>query len=100
MNKLLFLQFAMMETVISGFVDAFPRFLRPKKQLFTLLCCLIGFLVGLPQVTKVPLNSIGATRTLTAILLQLHLRSIKKQTINDAYISMEQILVNKNLTFN
>ncbi|XP_052078656.1 sodium- and chloride-dependent GABA transporter 1-like isoform X1 [Mytilus californianus] len=45
-------QFAMMETVISGFVDAFPTFLRPKKQMFTLLCCLIGFLVGLPQVAK------------------------------------------------
>ncbi|XP_071126955.1 sodium-dependent proline transporter-like [Mytilus edulis] len=45
-------QFAMMETVISGFVDTFPSFLRPKKELFTLFCCTIGFLAGLPQVTK------------------------------------------------
>lgn len=45
-------QFAMMETIISGFVDAFPGFLRPKKTLFTFFCCFVGFLVGLPQVTK------------------------------------------------
>lgn len=43
----------MMETVISGFVDAFPSFLRPRKTLFTFFCCIVGFLVGLPQVTKV-----------------------------------------------
>ena len=45
-------QFAMMETVISGFVDVFPKFLRPRKTLFTLFCCVVGYLVGLPQVTK------------------------------------------------
>jgi len=45
----------MMETVISGFTDVFPKFLRPRKTLFTLFCCVVGYLVGLPQVTKVSL---------------------------------------------
>ncbi|XP_052078661.1 sodium-dependent proline transporter-like [Mytilus californianus] len=45
-------QFAMMETVISGFIDAFPVFLRPKKTLFTFILCVIGFLLGMPQVCK------------------------------------------------
>ena len=43
----------MMETVISGFIDAFPAFLRPKKTLFTFILCVIGFLLGMPQVCKV-----------------------------------------------
>ncbi|XP_071086745.1 sodium- and chloride-dependent glycine transporter 2-like [Haliotis cracherodii] len=45
-------QFVMMETVISGISDVFPKYLRKHKALFTLFCCLIGFLLGLPQVTK------------------------------------------------
>ncbi|KAL5012799.1 hypothetical protein ScPMuIL_011350 [Solemya velum] len=42
----------MMEVVISGFSDKFPAFLRPKKTMFTLICCIIGFVLGIPQVTK------------------------------------------------
>ncbi|XP_071087152.1 sodium- and chloride-dependent glycine transporter 1-like isoform X1 [Haliotis cracherodii] len=45
-------QFAMVETLISGISDVFPRVLRKHKILFTAICCLIGFLLGLPQVTK------------------------------------------------
>ncbi|XP_067663048.1 sodium- and chloride-dependent glycine transporter 2-like [Haliotis asinina] len=45
-------QFAMVETLISGISDIFPRFLRKNKITFTAICCLIGFLLGLPQVTK------------------------------------------------
>ncbi|XP_048238675.1 sodium- and chloride-dependent glycine transporter 1-like [Haliotis rufescens] len=45
-------QFAMMETLISGISDIFPRVLRKHKTPFTAFCCLIGFLLGLPQVTK------------------------------------------------
>ncbi|XP_046366019.2 sodium- and chloride-dependent glycine transporter 1-like isoform X1 [Haliotis rufescens] len=45
-------QFVMMETLISGVSDIFPRFLRKHKTPFTAICCLVGFLLGLPQVTK------------------------------------------------
>ncbi|XP_046542266.1 sodium- and chloride-dependent glycine transporter 2-like [Haliotis rubra] len=45
-------QFAMVETLVSGISDIFPRFLRKHKIAFTAICCLIGFLLGLPQVTK------------------------------------------------
>ena len=48
-----FPQFAMMETVISGISDMFPRVLRKNKTLFTFIACLIGFLLGIPQTTKV-----------------------------------------------
>ncbi|RUS76826.1 hypothetical protein EGW08_015412 [Elysia chlorotica] len=42
-------QFAMMETVISGISDIFPRYLRKNKTTFTFICCVIGFLLGVPQ---------------------------------------------------
>lgn len=42
-------QFAMMETVISGISDIFPRYLRKNKTPFTFVCCVIGFLLGIPQ---------------------------------------------------
>lgn len=45
-------QFAMMESVISGCVDLFPTVLRPRKRLFTFFCCVVGLLLGIPQVTK------------------------------------------------
>jgi hypothetical protein len=45
-------QFAMMETVISGISDIFPNVLRKRKALFTFFCCVIGFLLGIPQTTK------------------------------------------------
>lgn len=46
-------QFAMMETVISGLSDVFPYYLRKHKTLFTFVACMIGFLLGIPQVCKV-----------------------------------------------
>ncbi|XP_046355115.2 sodium- and chloride-dependent glycine transporter 2-like isoform X1 [Haliotis rufescens] len=45
-------QLVMMQTLLSGITDIFPRFLRAHKTAFTGTCCLIGFLLGLPQVTK------------------------------------------------
>lgn len=45
-------QFAMMETVISGLSDVFPYYLRKHKTLFTFVTCMIGFLLGIPQVCK------------------------------------------------
>ncbi|XP_021362137.1 sodium-dependent proline transporter-like isoform X1 [Mizuhopecten yessoensis] len=45
-------QFAMMETVISGITDVFPRQLRSRKALFTFFCCMVGFVLGIPQTCK------------------------------------------------
>ncbi|XP_046542275.1 sodium- and chloride-dependent glycine transporter 2-like [Haliotis rubra] len=45
-------QFTAMQTIVGGISDVFPRFLRPHKTAFTALCCLLGFLLGLPFVTK------------------------------------------------
>lgn len=42
-------QFAMMEAVIGGATDVWPHILRPKKALFTFVCCMIGFALGIPQ---------------------------------------------------
>ena len=44
----------MMETVISGITDLYPQLLRRKKALFTFICCMIGFALGIPMSTKVP----------------------------------------------
>ncbi|WAQ97849.1 SC6A5-like protein, partial [Mya arenaria] len=45
-------QMVMMETVISGVTDIWPRFLRTHKAPFTFVCCIIGFLLGIPMTTK------------------------------------------------
>ncbi|XP_069115318.1 sodium-dependent proline transporter-like isoform X1 [Argopecten irradians] len=45
-------QFVMMETVLSGISDVFPKQLRKRKVLFTFVGCMIGFLLGIPQTTK------------------------------------------------
>lgn len=45
-------QFVMMETVIAGATDVWPHILRPKKALFTFVCCMVGFVLGIPQACK------------------------------------------------
>lgn len=45
-------QFVMMETVISGITDMYPRILNKRKMLFTFVCCIIGFLLGIPMTCK------------------------------------------------
>jgi len=47
-------QFAMFETMVSGFIDRFPQLLRvfKKKLFFTAFCALVQFTIGLPLVTK------------------------------------------------
>jgi len=42
-------QFGMMETVLTGIVDIFPRYLRKHKACFTLVVCSIGFVLGIPM---------------------------------------------------
>ncbi|XP_005092925.2 sodium-dependent proline transporter [Aplysia californica] len=45
-------QFGMMETVIVSLSDVFPRVLRTHKAKFAGVCCLLGFLCGIPMTTK------------------------------------------------
>ncbi|XP_050417623.2 sodium-dependent proline transporter isoform X1 [Patella vulgata] len=45
-------QFAMFEAIISAIIDTFPHFLRPRRTKFAMFCHFIGFLLGLPLVTK------------------------------------------------
>ncbi|ESO94020.1 hypothetical protein LOTGIDRAFT_52211, partial [Lottia gigantea] len=45
-------QFAMFEAIISAIIDTFPHFLRPRRTKFAMLCHFIGFLLGIPLVTK------------------------------------------------
>ncbi|XP_033102185.1 sodium- and chloride-dependent glycine transporter 1-like [Anneissia japonica] len=45
-------EFAMMETVISAIYDILPQERRKFKPLLTFVCCIIGFVLGLPCVTR------------------------------------------------
>ncbi|ELU16289.1 hypothetical protein CAPTEDRAFT_222696 [Capitella teleta] len=45
-------QFGMFETMTSGFVDEFPRYLKGRETLFTGFMCLLSFLLGVPIVTQ------------------------------------------------
>ncbi|CAG5117132.1 unnamed protein product [Candidula unifasciata] len=44
-------QLAMFETVISAIIDEFPSFLRRRRVMFTFICHVIGFILGIPMVT-------------------------------------------------
>uniref|UniRef100_A0A0B7BLH9 Transporter n=2 Tax=Arion vulgaris TaxID=1028688 RepID=A0A0B7BLH9_9EUPU len=44
-------QLAMFETVISAIIDQFPSALRKRRVMFTFICHVIGFLLGVPMVT-------------------------------------------------
>ncbi|GCC25443.1 sodium- and chloride-dependent glycine transporter 2 isoform X1 [Chiloscyllium punctatum] len=44
--------FATLETIVTSVVDEFPGYLRPKKPLFTLVCCVVFFFMGIPMVTQ------------------------------------------------
>ena len=49
-------KFGMMETIIVGVTDRFPDSVGQHRIKFVLLCCVVGFLLGLPFTTKVSLN--------------------------------------------
>ncbi|XP_032894564.1 sodium- and chloride-dependent glycine transporter 2 [Amblyraja radiata] len=44
--------FATIETIVTSVVDEFPGYLRPKKPLFTLACCGVFFIMGIPMITQ------------------------------------------------
>lgn len=43
----------MVETVVTGLMDEFPRLLRNRKSYLTLAVCLLAFLLGILLVTEV-----------------------------------------------
>lgn len=45
-------QFGMFETMLSGFIDEFPQYLRNKKTALTAVTCLAEFLLGLPCICE------------------------------------------------
>nr|XP_026691008.1 sodium-dependent proline transporter-like [Ciona intestinalis] len=45
-------QFAMLETVVTGFIDEFPTLLRKRKMHFTLFIAVVAFLLGILLVTE------------------------------------------------
>lgn len=50
--------FCLVESVITGMVDMWPKILRPKRTLFTIGICTIMFLLGIPMTTHVSIQSI------------------------------------------
>ena len=55
-------QFGMMETIIVGVTDRFPDSLGQHRIKFVLVCCVVGFLLGLPLTTKVSTSFLLATK--------------------------------------
>ncbi|XP_067663699.1 sodium- and chloride-dependent glycine transporter 1-like [Haliotis asinina] len=45
-------QFGMFETMLSGVIDEYPKYLRNKKVLVTAACCFFEFIIGLPLITQ------------------------------------------------
>ena len=43
----------MFETVVSGLVDAFPRYLSKRRALLTFALAIVSYLVSLPVATRV-----------------------------------------------
>jgi hypothetical protein len=46
----------MVETCISAFLDEYPKQLRNKRTLISILVCLVEFLMGLACITQVSDN--------------------------------------------
>lgn len=43
-------QFCTVEAFVTGIVDEYARYLRPRRKLFTLFVCLVSFALGIPMV--------------------------------------------------
>ena len=52
-RQLVSFQFAMVECVITGLSDEYPKYLRKYKWLFLILACVVMFLLALPQCMQV-----------------------------------------------
>merc|ERR1719422_1478317 len=45
-------EFCIVESLVTGIVDMWPDYLRPRRRKFTTLICLLLFLMGVPMVTN------------------------------------------------
>ena len=45
-------QFCTVEAFVTGIVDEYARYLRPRRKLFTLIVCLVSFALGIPLVME------------------------------------------------
>lgn len=45
-------EFCIVESLVTGIVDMWPEYLRPRRRLFTTCICTLLFLLGLPMVTQ------------------------------------------------
>ena len=46
-------QFCILESLITGLVDNWPGYLRPRRVKFTIVMVIFMYLLGLPQITNV-----------------------------------------------
>ncbi|XP_043938483.1 sodium- and chloride-dependent glycine transporter 2 [Protopterus annectens] len=44
--------FATIETIVTSVADEFPKYLRTHKTIFTLVCCIVFYLMGFPMITQ------------------------------------------------
>ena len=49
-------QFCILESLIVGLVDNWPKVLRPRRLQFTAAMVVLMFILGLPQITNVSLH--------------------------------------------
>ena len=52
-------QFCIVEALIVGLVDNWPKFLRPRRLKFTAIMVVAMFALGLPQITNVSYGNLG-----------------------------------------
>ena len=45
-------EFCIVESLVTGIVDMYPDFLRPRRRQFTTGICILLFALGIPMVTK------------------------------------------------
>ena len=46
-------EFCNVEAVVTGFVDMWPRVLRPRRKQFAVFVCVASFALGIPMCTQV-----------------------------------------------
>ena len=45
-------EFCIVESLVTGIVDMFPNYLRPRRRMFTTAVCITLFVLGVPMVTN------------------------------------------------
>ena len=90
-----------METIITSIADEFPWLRKPKRKIvFTLLLCILLFLIGLPQCAAVSenevlimnQNSLVVLQTLFFLIFSMNIYQQKTNMICDSYITLYMLL--------